>query len=323
MNHTLACLRHLSADQFVSGAVIADALDLSRASVSTALAAAEEFGVTLERKHGVGYRLITPIDWLDNQTIRQHLPRHSVLDTEVLERTDSTNKQLLAQPRHGRVLAAEWQEGGRGRMGRRWQGRLGGSLMFSLGWAFAGGAPTLAGLPLAVGCIVTETLAECGVSQMALKWPNDLLLGNAKAGGILIELTGDALGPAYAVIGIGLNILAPAVDVAQVAAGLRDHGLSLTRNDVLARLLERLEQGLEEFSRNGFDSFRTRWEARHVWQGLPVNLLSPDGSVLAGVARGVTPSGALRLETVDGERIIHAGDVSLRLQTPAQPTQAV
>ncbi len=82
---------------------------------------------------------------------------------------------------------------------------------------------------------------------MALKWPNDLLLGNAKAGGILIELTGDALGPAYAVIGIGLNILAPAVDVAQVATGLRDHGLRLTRNDVLARLLERLEQGWKSF----------------------------------------------------------------------------
>ena len=314
MNHTLACLRHLSADQFVSGALIADALGLSRASVSTALAATEEFGITLERKHGVGYRLATHVDWLDAKIIRQHLPSHSVLDISVLERTDSTNKQMLAQPRHGQVLAAEWQDGGRGRMGRRWQGRLGGSLMFSLGWAFAGGAPTLAGLSLAVGCIVAETLAACGVSDMALKWPNDLLIGPAKTGGILIELAGDALGPAYAVIGIGINILAPAVDVNQNATGLREHGLALTRNDLLARLLERLEQGLEEFARNGFEVFRNRWEAHHIWQGRPVNLLSPDGSTLPGIARGVTAQGALRLETSSGERIIHAGDVSLRLQ---------
>ncbi|MDR3426007.1 MULTISPECIES: biotin--[acetyl-CoA-carboxylase] ligase [Silvimonas] len=313
MNHTLACLRHLNAETWVSGARIAEALDLSRASVSTALAQAEGFGITLERKHGVGYRLTEPVDWLDTKVIQRLLPRNGVLHVEVADRTDSTNRQLLAAPAHGLALAAEWQDSGRGRLGRRWQGRLGASLMFSLAWSFPGGAPTLAGLPLAVGSIVAEALAECGVGNIALKWPNDLLIGNAKTGGILIELTGDALGPAWAVIGIGLNLLPPAVEVNQVATGLTEHGLNVTRNDLLARLLEKLEHGLERFARNGFSEFRQQWESRHAWQGLPVTLSGPDGSTQAGIAAGVTADGALRLETADKELIIHAGDVSLRL----------
>ncbi len=314
MNHTLACLRHLNAENFVSGALIAQELDLSRASVSTALAMAENYGVTLERKHGVGYRLSEPIDWLDAREIQRLLPRHGVLHVDVADRTDSTNRQLLAAPAHGLALAAEWQEQGRGRMGRRWQGRVGGTLMFSLAWSFPGGATTLAGLPLAIGSIVAETLAQCGVEQIALKWPNDLLIGDAKVGGILIELTGDALGPAWAVIGIGLNMLPPAVDVDKIVTGLNAHGLNVSRNDLLARLLEKLEHGLERFARNGFGDFQADWERRHAWQGLPVTLSRPDGQHQAGIAAGVTPDGALRLADATGvETLIHAGDVSLRL----------
>ncbi|SMC28587.1 BirA family transcriptional regulator, biotin operon repressor / biotin-[acetyl-CoA-carboxylase] ligase [Andreprevotia lacus DSM 23236] len=316
MTHTLACLRFLNASSFTSGADIADRLGLSRASVSTALADSEAFGIALERRHGAGYRLTQDIDWLDAAAIQAALGPASHLRVEVLPRTDSTNKRLTAEPAHGRVLAAEWQDNGRGRMGRSWQGQLGGSLLFSLCWTFPGGANTLAGLPLAVGSMLAETLADCGVAGIKLKWPNDLLLeitqnGGRKAGGILIEIAGDAMGPVSTVIGIGLNLTAPRV-ADQAVAGLHEGGLTLSRNALLARLLGSLEAGLQRFAQNGFSAFRSQWEARHAWAGASVNVLDPAGGMRQGLLLGLTSEGALRLQTEAGETIIHAGDVSLR-----------
>ncbi|WP_255988818.1 biotin--[acetyl-CoA-carboxylase] ligase [Chitinolyticbacter albus] len=314
--HTLACLRRLSVDHSTSGEQIAEQLALSRASVSTALAEAEQYGVAIERRHGVGYRLCEPLEWLDEQVVRAALPAASVLAVEIHQRTDSTNRRLLTEPRHGRVMAAEWQDGGRGRLGRRWQGQLGGSLMFSLCWQFPGGAATLAGLPLAVGVIVAETVAEAGVADVALKWPNDLLLpdaaGHAKAGGILIEIAGDAMGPVCAVIGIGLNLRAPTVE-GQRVGGMAEHGLNVDRNILLARLLAALEQGLDGFSSHGFADFRGRWEARHAWQGQAVRLIAADGQAREGRAMGVTDDGALRFRAGERDEIIHSGDLSLRV----------
>ncbi|WP_148717368.1 biotin--[acetyl-CoA-carboxylase] ligase [Chitinolyticbacter meiyuanensis] len=314
--HTLACLRRLSADHPTSGEQIAEQLALSRASVSTALAEAEQYGVALERRHGVGYRLREPLQWLDEAVVRAALGAQTALTLEIHQRTDSTNRRLLAEPRHGRVMAAEWQDGGRGRLGRRWQGRLGGSLMFSLCWQFPGGAATLAGLPLAVGVLVAETLADAGVAGIALKWPNDLLLPvgdeHAKAGGILIEIAGDAMGPVCAVIGIGLNLQAPELEGLQ-AAGLAAHGLAVDRNALLARLLTALEHGLADFAAHGFADFRGRWEARHAWQGRAVRLIAADGQAREGRAMGVTDDGALRFRSDERDEVIHSGDLSLRV----------
>ncbi|BCL76309.1 bifunctional ligase/repressor BirA [Jeongeupia sp. HS-3] len=312
MADTLTCLQFLSADRFTSGADIAGALGVSRASVSTALGAAEDYGVKLTRRTGAGYRLETPIEWLDAKAIQAGMAHRSHVALQVITRTDSTNRQLLAAPAHGKALVAEWQDGGRGRLGRRWLGQLGGSLLFSLAWRFERGTAGLSGLSLAVGAIVAETLAAAGVAGIGLKWPNDLLLDGAKVGGILIEISGDAMGPTDAVIGIGLNLHAPDNIADQASTGLASHGLALGRNALLAQLLTALEAGLEHFTRAGFAPFKPRWEALSAWSDMAVELVSPDGSRRGGRLAGLTDDGALRLATERGEAIIHTGDLSLR-----------
>ena len=308
-------LRLLSADHFISGALIAEQLGISRASVSNALADAEQYGIALERRHGLGYRLASPIEWLDAASIRAGLPADSALQVEIVDRIESTNRALLADPRHGRVLTAEWQEGGRGRLGRKWLGALGGSLLFSVAWSFPGGLAQLAGLPLAVGASLAETLAARGVNHIGLKWPNDLLLPEGKVGGILIEMQGDALGPAQVVIGIGINLSLPShwqAQLNQPAATLCGAGLAASRNALFAQLLADLESALRRFADEGFSSFRSAWEARHAWRGAEVEARAPDGRVMVGVARGVADDGSLRLDSLDGEILIHTGDISLR-----------
>lgn len=317
MTDTLSILRALSADQYTSGAMLAERFSCSRASISSALSQSEHYGIQLERKHGVGYRLIHPIEWLDAGLATSQLAANTELQIQCCSEIESTNRQLLSLARHGQALAAEWQTAGRGRRGRRWEGEPGGSLLFSLSWQFDGGPSRLAGLPLAVGLSVAETLAAQGVSDIALKWPNDLLLPAdgawAKTGGILIEMQGDALGPSLVVIGIGLNLAPPMHEIGQPAAGLQAHGLACGRNALLGLLLAGLEKMLHEFASSGFTpAQQIAWERYHAWQQKPVTAYLPDGSVLNGIACGISADGCLRLQGDAGETLLGSGDISLR-----------
>lgn len=317
MPKLIACLRQLNAGHFTSGEQIAERLGISRASVSTTLSRAEEYGVEIERRHGLGYRLCRPIEWLDASLIHAQLSPTSTLKIECFERADSTNRTLLAQPTHGRVLVTEWQSGGRGRMGRKWLGALGGSLLFSLAWTFPNGPAQLAGLPLAIGAALARAIEAAGVPAIGLKWPNDLLLPTGKVGGILIEMQGDALGPAQVVIGVGLNLYLPESigHLDQAAAALEDHGLQLGRNVLLGHILAELENTLPRFAKDGFAPLRKEWEQHHAWHNQEAVIHMPDGRSLAGIIQGVSDDGALRLLIDSESRLIHSGDVSLRRKT--------
>lgn len=171
--HAFAVLRRLADGRFHSGEDIARELDCSRTLVWQAVhSIQQELGVTVFSVRGQGYRLETPFQWLDVADIRNGLDE-AAADTftlAVAERTDSTNTQLLARAAsgglHGLVLATELQTSGRGRLGRRWQARLGSGLTFSLLWRFERGLSQLAGLSLAVGW---PWRARC--AGLALRWP--------------------------------------------------------------------------------------------------------------------------------------------------------
>ena len=315
--HAFAVLRRLADGRFHSGEDIARELDCSRTLVWQAVhSIQQDLGVTVFSVRGQGYRLETPFQWLDVADIRNGLDE-AAADTftlAVAERTDSTNTQLLARAAsgglHGLVLATELQTSGRGRLGRRWQARLGSGLTFSLLWRFERGLSQLAGLSLAVGVALARALRRLG-APVALKWPNDVLLNERKLAGILIELSGDALGPTAVVIGIGMNVSEPG-DVDQPVACLADAGVQLTRSALLAELLNELHLVLGNFDRNGFVPLREEWMGLSAHQDAPVCLRFSHGESVEGVARGVADSGALMVETTEGMKIYHAGEVSLR-----------
>ena len=309
----LAVLRRLSDGGFHSGERMAEELGCSRASVCTRIQSlAEQYHLQIDRVRGQGYRLLTPIDWLDASAIQPGLP--AGLRVEVVDETGSTNSDVLARAAQGEanglVRLAEVQTAGRGRLGRRWQTPLGSGLTFSLLWRFDCGVGQLSGLRLLVGVALTRVLNRLG-APVRLKWPNDVLLGERKLAGILIELAGDALGPSAVVIGVGLNVH-PAGDVGQPAAALSDAGLSLSRNALAAALLSELADLLTQFAHDGFAPFRAEWEHWHAWQDEPVVLLPMQGEALAGIALGIDAHGALRLMTAHGEQAVHAGEISLR-----------
>jgi BirA family biotin operon repressor/biotin-[acetyl-CoA-carboxylase] ligase len=317
-----ALLRRLSDGQLHSGEALAAAIGVTRARVSQILRASEAAGFTLERVRGAGYRLVDPVPFLDRDAIVAALGANAQrLKIEVADSVDSTNTELLRraarQPVDHQVLVAEWQTAGRGRRGRKWTAVAGGSLTFSLGWRFEQGAAFLAGLSLAVGVALCRALDAAGFKDVQLKWPNDLVHRRGKIGGILIEISGDALGPALAIIGVGLNVRLPKSarhDIAQPVTDLAaiDRERALDRNRLLAFILAELCALLERYAREGFAPFVAEWQRRHALQKKPVRVLLPDGSVAAGDVVGVDASGALVLDQ-RGRRVrFISGEVSLR-----------
>ena len=146
-----------------------------------------------------------------------------------------------------------------------------------------------------------------GIDTLSLKWPNDLLLGEAKLAGILLERCGDAV-----VIGIGVN-LAGAPDVpGRAATSLADAGFVVSR-DAFARALETCwSQAVQRWRSGGWDQLRADWTRRAHPLGAPISVHGADGTVLRGTFAGLGDDGALQLQLPNGTRqIIHAGEVSL------------
>jgi BirA family biotin operon repressor/biotin-[acetyl-CoA-carboxylase] ligase len=318
---TFALLRRLADGEFHSGEMLAQQFGVTRATVNNALQDVESFGLTLYSVRGRGYRLARPLQWLDADLILAGLETaRGDLRIEILEHASSSNALLLQRAAlgepSGTVLAVEWQNAGRGRLGKTWHSGLGEALTFSLLWRFESGLAALSGLSLVVGIAMMRALDELGVTDAGLKWPNDVLLNDGKLAGILLEAQGDMLGPSAVVIGIGLNLSVPEVlreRIDQAVSDLASLDMpSPERNHILAVLLKHLATVLREFAGRGFAPMRTEWESRHVFQQRPVRMLLPDGSQISGIALGVTDDGALRLATAQGERIFNAGEVSLR-----------
>ncbi|MDB5746618.1 MAG: biotin--[acetyl-CoA-carboxylase] ligase [Massilia sp.] len=241
---------------------------------------------------------------------------------EVVEETGSTNADLLARAANSTepltaplLLVARNQTAGRGRAGRSWLSSGDASLTFSLAWRFDGGLASLAGLPLAVGVALAETLERLGV-QVALKWPNDVLREGDKLAGILIETRAAPGGGTWAVIGIGLNLLMP--DELEARIGRNAASLPwlarMDRDSLMAALLDGLAGCLHAFERGGFPLFVARWNLRHAWQGELVTILDGGAVLHEGVAAGVDDAGRLLLDTPAGRVAVLAGDVSLRMK---------
>ena len=326
-NRTWQLLRLLADGGFHSGEAMGRELGVSRATVFSALAEVADYGLTLQRIRGRGYRLEAPWQCLDAVEINRCLGDCAArFQLEVIQQAASSNSELLQRAVRGApsgsVLAVELQTAGRGRIGRVWHSGLGNALTFSLLWRFECGLNGLSGLSLAVGVAILRALRRFEAAGVGLKWPNDILAehGNSmvrgKLGGVLIEAQGDMYGPSAVVIGIGLNCSLPTVlerAITQPAVSLKQLCVKPpTRDQLLAAVLQALAAVLDEFARDGFAALRGEWERYHAQQDLPIQLQMPDGSIVEGIARGVGDNGELRLETAQGMRQFNSGEVGVR-----------
>lgn len=316
-------LFHLLADGKIhSGEKLGAELGISRAAVWKQVAALRDRGVEIEVVPGKGYRLSSEAGfWSADELLAKVSPTIaqliSLLRTyECVTSTNNVAAELMIESQaSGVVCLAEEQTEGRGRRGRKWFSPLSNNFYCSIGWIFSEGVSQIEGLSLAIGVAIARALQRYGVVGVKLKWPNDLLIGNAKLGGVLIELEAEAAGPCRVVIGIGLNIFLPPAahhvlgrPVIDISSFL---GRPVKRHELGALLIEEVIRLLNEYPAQGFLGVREEWLSYDAFKDAEV-VVAGLGERIAGIARGVDKHGALMLDTAQGLRLIHSGEVSLR-----------
>lgn len=316
----------LADGRFHSGQELAKSLKVSRSAVWKAVGTLRSLGAGLEAVRNRGYRLLAATEPLEAARIRAQLPpasRARVAKLEAVWSIVSTNSALLGRPGlkagTSEVLLAEYQSAGRGRRGRAWLAPPGGAICLSLSWTFPAVPPDLGALGLVIGVCALRALHDLGVRAAGLKWPNDLLVGTRKLGGVLIDLRAESAGPAYVVIGIGLNVALSAAVLRKIAAAglpatdLTNAGLgSASRNRVAAGLIGHCIDGLVAFERAGLKPFLEEWRSADALRGRPVDVKAVEGASARGLARGIDMHGALMVETSQGLERFISGDVTVR-----------
>ena len=218
----------------------------------------------------------------------------------------STNTTLLADVSagEGEWLVALHQDEGKGRHGRIWQsldGNFFGSTLVSL----RATDPSPPALALVAGLALIEAVEVAAPdARLSLKWPNDLMLGDAKLAGILLERSGDRV-----VVGFGVNLAAAPTISGRKTASLAGAIAPQAFAPLLAASFARL---LAAWRMADPAAFAQAWLARAHPLGTPLHVHSGPGESIAGRFDGIAPDGAMRLRLEDGKiDLVRAGDVNL------------
>jgi len=314
----LTLLKLLKDGRFHSGQALGVALGVSRSAVWKQLQHLEaELGLSVHKIRGKGYRLSKPLLLLDAAEIGAKEPFGWPL--HIFDSIDSTNAEALRSIARGIeapfTVLAERQTAGRGRRGRKWVSPFAENLYYSLVLRIDGGMRQVEGLSLVVGLAVLRTLHDMGILEAGLKWPNDVLVGEQKIAGILLELVGDPADVCHVVLGIGINVNMQSTDEVdqQWTSMSLQSGQDFDRNELVSRLGRNLRRYLALHQSSGFSAIQPEWEQYHLWQGRPVSLIAGTNQI-DGVVLGIDRQGALRLKVDGVEKSFSGGELSLRLR---------
>lgn len=236
-----------------------------------------------------------------------------------LPETGSTNTDAMARALAGDALPfwlmADRQTAGKGRSGRAWVSAPG-NLQISLALALSCPPAIAAQLSLVAGVAVADALLGVApelAGRLRLKWPNDILAGPAKLGGILVETAGGGPGGGLiAVVGIGVNVAsAPPVE-GRAVTSLRSNGHHTSVDELVVALREAIDSAFVLWEEGrGFRSVRTRWLKAALPMGTALKVHT-GSEVTVGAFAGLDEDGALLLEVSGGALTRFTfGDVTL------------
>jgi biotin-[acetyl-CoA-carboxylase] ligase BirA-like protein len=224
-------------------------------------------------------------------------------DIEVVEQCNSTNDELKRRIADGEnmgntLLVAHHQQSGRGRSARDWwSGDAGDNLCFSLGLRYKNMPPHVVGLigAVALADVCQQLLPN---EQLAIKWPNDILLNSAKIAGFLCELPagGDTL-----VLGLGVNVKTKpsSENIPYSVACLNEFGLSSEPLELLALVIFRFEELMIRYQRRGSADFEGSF-LNYLQNWAPNGVRNPSNQK-AGALLKFSVTNGLSLD-VDGEQ---------------------
>lgn len=305
-------------DDYVSGEAISDKLGLSRAAVWKHVNSLRGQGYRIDAVPARGYRLVEIPDRVGELELGPLLNTRDIGQRvhwfEEIESTNDFAKQIAETGAvHGEVVIAEAQRAGRGRRGRTWSSPPGKSLYFSVVLRPDIPPSRAPELTLLASVAVCQAIRSAGVSSAGIKWPNDVLIGDRKAAGILTEMAAEPDEVQWVVLGIGVNVNADPEDfpdeLKPIATSLAiERGQKLPRALFAAAVLTSLEEWLDRHSDEGFAPVRAAWKEMCQTLGRAVRVVTSDRQI-EGLAEDVDETGALLVRTPSGLERVLSGDV--------------
>jgi len=256
---------------------------------------------------------------LTEEGLRARLPIGGFgLPLHVLASVGSTNDVAvdlaLAGAPEGTLVVADSQTRGRGRSGRPWQTRAGTALAMSLILRPRRVRPATAWEIGVAGALAVAEAVETEGAAPRIKWPNDVLLGERKAAGLLVDASWEAERMVHAVLGIGVNVLAgssPPDDEVDFPATNLEHvlGRPVDRGTLLLAVLESLARWVPRLGSAGLrDAWWQRMAYRQQWVSVETA-----GREVRGMLTGIDAAGGVVLRLEGGEQV-HAGAGASRLR---------
>jgi len=297
---------------FVSGAELARLLGVSRATVSRLVGELTEMGFVVEVRPGVGYRVEVLNDLRYAERVLATMRTRVRFSAHYLEKCSSSQDVAealaLQGASEGVVVVCEEMWGGRGRMGRRWSAGKGG-LWFTVLLR----PPQLKNLhilSLATGLSVARALKVLFSVEARVKWPNDVLIGEKKVCGVLVEARAEADKIHHLLLGVGVNINNELPEeLRETATSLRDVlGFNAPRAPLLREILLNIDSYYHTIISGEVDKVVKEWKEWSSTLGKSVRILTLDKTI-EGIAIDVDNDGTLLLDTGKGIERVAAGDV--------------
>ena len=224
------------------------------------------------------------------------------------ESIDSTNSYLASTKYSTKpqICITREQTKGKGQHGRNWVSQKDGSIIFSMRKSFNEGM-NLNGLSLIAGMAIIKSIeAECQLSGLKIKWPNDIYYGDKKLAGILMENT-HYKSNQLVLIGVGINyqlvdtneIDEPWVDLSRILNKLPNF------QQLTAKIINNILYLLEDFQINGLSSLLSEWDHYDMLKGVRIKFRESNIE-LQGQIDGITHQGALKVLTKDGVKELYS-----------------
>ena len=236
---------------------------------------------------------------------------------ELFESIESTSKYLkditIGDNEDCQVVIAKHQTNGYGRFKKKWDSKANGGLWMSIASSIKKiNNPST--ITLAIGAVIAETLNDIGFKGIGLKWPNDLIYGMKKLGGILVESHAKDEDLTGIIIGVGINFTAPSLSLDSTRYNIQPTALeiissdSFDKSELTASLILSIMNAIKEYDEFGFDPFFKTYKKYDFLRGRNITV-ERNNDNLSGLNDGISEDGALVIVNEVGRHRLINGSI--------------
>lgn len=315
-------LRVLVYNEWISSKELCEKFNVSRTAVWKHINYLKEKGFKIDSNSKKGYKLIFPADSplrLTTEDFKGLSFGKKILSFITIDSTNTYAHKIGEESKEGTLVIAEEQKSGRGRRGRIWFSPFGKNLYFSIILKPQLVISILSRLTIVIGVSVAEALKEFGV-YVKLKWPNDIMIGDKKIGGILSELYSEGELAKYVILGIGLNVHSEEGEfpdeLKNIAGSIYSTtGKKINRAELLFQIVKKFEKNYNTYvyKEGDIEEFKEVWE--NIAYGKDKEVLITTGSSKEiGLVLGLKSDGALLAKINGMLREIYSGEILVNIE---------